>query len=116
LLANSVFLLIEGFLVGLGDVAAVMACHRTFFLADCFVFLMQRGRLGLRDFAALHFVVDALILIRQAIVDLLAAWVVLLPRGVFVSNPRLCSLGATVASPPEKSAGFSGPSPGYWNP
>src|SRR5215468_261287 len=79
LLADLVLLLVERTLFGLGDVAAIGARHGALFLADRVILGVQLVRLRLGDltFAALG--VDALALMRQTAVHLLAARMVLLP-------------------------------------
>src|SRR5438105_9059316 len=79
LLADLVLLLVERLLLGLGDVAAVGARHGALFLADGAVLSVQLGRLRLGELAFLALLVDALVLVGEPIVNLLAARVGLLP-------------------------------------
>src|SRR5256886_12947552 len=74
--------LVERLLLGLGDVAAVGARHGALFLADGAVLSVQLGRLRLGDLAFLALLMDALVLVREPIVHLLAARVRLLPLRV----------------------------------
>ena len=94
LLADGVLLLVQRLLLLLGDVATVLAGHQALFLADLPIVLVQGGSLRLAELALLHLGLDALVLIAEALVDLLATRVVLL-QGVSCSaaialedNPR----------------------------
>ena len=78
-LLTDVFLLVERLLVELGDVAIVQMRHVTLFLANLVVIAVQRGRLGLGDFPRLHFPVNALVLICQPIIHLIAPGMVQVP-------------------------------------
>src|SRR6185369_9601825 len=78
-LAHHVFLLVEGLLVELGDMAIVHVRHVALFLANVTIVRVQHLCLGLGDLAILRFVVDALVLIGQAVVHLDAARVILVP-------------------------------------
>src|SRR5204863_4013723 len=80
--ADLVLLLVERLLLGLGDVAAVGARHGALFLADGAVLSVQLGRLRLGDLSFLALLMDALVLVREPIVHLLAARVRLLPLRV----------------------------------
>src|SRR2546430_16165284 len=74
--------LVERLLLGLGDVAAVGARHGALFLANGVVLAVQLGRLRLGDLALLALLMDALVLVGEPIVHLLAARVGLLPLRV----------------------------------
>src|SRR5450631_651949 len=82
LTADRVFLSIQRALFLLGEVAAVLAGHHAFLLTDLVVVAMQRGSLGVAHFAFLDLGVDALVLARQALVDLFTARMILPPRAV----------------------------------
>src|SRR5580692_5339894 len=82
LLADAVFLLVQNFLFGLGNVAAVLTGHVPLFLANLVVVLVQRRRLTLRQRAIFNVVMDSLVLIVEAIIYLLAPRVIFLPGGV----------------------------------
>ena len=84
LLADRVLVLVERLLLLLGDVAAVLSGHQALFLADLPIALVQGGSLRPAEFALLYLGLDALVLIAEALVDLLATRVVLL-QGVSCS-------------------------------
>jgi hypothetical protein len=75
LAANRVFLLVQGALFLLCDMAAILRRHRTFFLTNLTIILVQRSSLLLGHLTFLDLVSDPLILIGQTIIDLVAAWV-----------------------------------------
>src|SRR6478672_13172350 len=79
LLADLVLLLVERALLGLGDMAAVGARHGALFPADRVILGVQLLRLRLGDLAFAALGVDALALMRETVVHLLAARMVLLP-------------------------------------
>ena len=79
LAAYRVFLLIQGTLLLLGDVPAVLARHVALFVPDLTVFLVQLVRLRRRELAFLHVPVDALVLMRQPIVDFGSTRMMFLP-------------------------------------
>jgi hypothetical protein len=81
-MADLVFLLVQGPLFLLADMTAVLPRHVAFLLADGTVFAVQPGGLGLAHLPFLHFLVDARILLLQAVVHLLAARVVLVEVAV----------------------------------
>jgi hypothetical protein len=67
LATDLVFLLVQRALFLLGDVPTVLRGHVALFLANLAVFLVQLARLALGDFAFLHFVVDTLVLVGEAV-------------------------------------------------
>src|SRR5271157_5811834 len=69
LVADPVLLLVERLLLQLRDVAAVLARHRPLFAADLTIVLVQGRRLGFAEISVLHLIVDARILVGQAVVD-----------------------------------------------
>ncbi len=69
LFANRVFLLVQGVVFGLGDMAAFLAGIVTLFRANAAIFGVQVARLGVAQVAFLDFVVDAPVLVRQAGID-----------------------------------------------
>src|SRR5471030_1468554 len=77
--ADSVFLLIQGFLFLLGNVATILRSHRALFLANLTVFPMQFSGLAFGHVASFHFLLDPLVLIGKAFVDFGAARVIFLP-------------------------------------
>src|ERR1039457_2437229 len=79
LFADSIFLLVEGLLLLLGNMTAILACHRLLFLANLPVILVQRSGLGFAYLACLHFLVNALVLVCEALVHFGAAGMVFLP-------------------------------------
>src|SRR6185437_15906040 len=80
--ADLILLLIERALLGLGDVATVRAGHRTLLVADRAILAMQPRSLAAGDLAFLALLVDALVLVGEAVVHLFAARVFRLPGGV----------------------------------
>ena len=78
--ADAVLLLVQGTLVQLRDVAAILPRHGMFFAANLPIFFVQRGCLALADLATFHLVVDAPVLVIQARVDFGTARVCVLPR------------------------------------
>ena len=80
--AYVVFLLIRGVVFSPGDVAAVLACHIALLLANLMVIAMQSRRLGVRHFAFPYVLMNASVLIREAMVDLDTAWVHRVPVGL----------------------------------
>lgn len=69
-------------LFALGDVAAILRSHVPLFLADLAVVTVQARGLCVRHLALPHFAMDAAILVREALVDLFAARMRVLPRRV----------------------------------
>jgi hypothetical protein len=74
-----VFLLVQRVVFTPGNVAAVLARHVALLLANLMVIAMQSRRLGVRHFTVSYRLVNATILIREAMVDLSAAWVRRIP-------------------------------------
>src|SRR5215470_5655823 len=68
--ADAILLPVQRSLLGLGDMSAVPARHRVLFLADAMVLAMQLRGLGARQLAFLHFLVNATILVLEAVVHL----------------------------------------------
>ncbi len=66
LLADAVFLLVQRLLFLLGDMAAILAGHGAFFVANLMIFRVQLGSLALGNFALFDFTMDAAILVRKA--------------------------------------------------
>jgi hypothetical protein len=77
--ADCVFLLIQRFLLLFGDMAAVLARHVAFLLANLMILMVQLLRLTFGDFAIFAFPVDAQILVFQAAVNLDATRMVFRP-------------------------------------
>jgi hypothetical protein len=63
-------------------VAVIGARHGALFLADGTIFPVQLGRLRLAEVAFLDLLMDALVLVLETVVDLLAARMILLPLRV----------------------------------
>ena len=63
----------------LGNVTAILACHRPLFLANLPVILVQRSGLGFVYLTCLHFLVDPLVLVSESLVHFGAAGMVFLP-------------------------------------
>lgn len=82
LLADGVLLLVQRSLFKLREVAPVLRGHRALFAADLAVVLVQCRCLRVRQVAFFHLVVNPLVLVRQARVDLFAARMMLLERRV----------------------------------
>jgi hypothetical protein len=76
LVADLVFLLVQGLLFLPGDVAMVLAGHVRSLPADLAVFLVQLGGLGMGELAVSHFLMDALVLVLQTLIHLGAVGVV----------------------------------------
>src|SRR5258708_18826880 len=83
LAADRVLLLIERTLLGAGDVAVTERCHGALLAADRVILLVQAPGLPGRQLAFAVFVIDAPVLVRQPVIDLIAARMVAFPR-------RLC--------------------------
>ena len=81
LLAEAVFLPVQHPLLGLREMAAILAGHVTLFLAHLVIFPVRRGGLAAGHRAVLHVIVNATILVVQAMIDLGAARMALLPIG-----------------------------------
>jgi hypothetical protein len=79
--ADGVLLLIERFLLTLGDMAAVDFGHGTLLMAYRAVFTMKLVGLSFRDLAFLQFTIDPVVLVCKPVVDLIAARVIALPLG-----------------------------------
>jgi hypothetical protein len=73
--AYVVFLLVQRVVFSPGNMAAVLACHIALLLPDLMVIKMQSRCFGVRHVAFPYFLVNAMVLIREAMVDLSAAWV-----------------------------------------
>ncbi len=68
--ADSVFLLVERFLLGGRDVAVVELRHRPLFLADRMILAVKLAGLPFGDFALPQLFIDPPVLVLQAVVDL----------------------------------------------
>jgi hypothetical protein len=79
LLADRVLLPVQGFLLLLRNVTAVLARHSVFFPANLVIFSVQLMRLRLAHVPFLDFLMDAFVLIREAVVDLITTRVILVP-------------------------------------
>ena len=79
-----VFLLVQRVVFAPGNVAAVLTRHVALFLANLMVIAMQSRRLGVGHLTLSYFLVNATVLIREAIIDLGTAWV----RGIPVRLRR----------------------------
>lgn len=79
LLADSVFLLVQDFLLWLCNVTAVLAGHVPLFLADLAVFLVKLRGLSRRELTLFPLLLDPLVLIRKSIVHLISTRMILLP-------------------------------------
>jgi hypothetical protein len=55
--------------------AAVLPCHVALLLENLMVVAMESRYLGVRHFTISYFMVNAVVLIREAMVDLNSAWV-----------------------------------------
>src|SRR5450432_4271856 len=86
-LADGIFLLVEHLLFRFRDVAAVLAGHGALFLPDLMILVMKRGGLTFGQGPILHVLVNPRVLIGEAVVDLFATRVILLPRGVRAGSP-----------------------------
>ena len=96
LAADRVFLLVQGALFPLGDVATVLRGHGAFLLTDLPVLFPDLRRLSLRHRAGLHVRVHALVLVCEPAVDLGATGMVFLyQRGCRTGlHGRVRSMGA----------------------
>lgn len=79
LVADSILLLIERLLVGARDVPVVELRHRVLLVADRVIFMMKLIGLLLRDLAFLQFIIDAAVLICEAVVNLIATRMIAFP-------------------------------------
>ena len=86
-LADAIFLLVEHLLFRFRDVAAILAGHGALFLPDLMILMMQRGRLAFGHRPILDVLVNPAVLIGEAVVDLFAARVILLPRRIRAGSP-----------------------------
>jgi len=87
LAADVVFLAVEDALVGSGDVTAVARSHAALLIADVAILAMKLARLATADLALATFLVDATILVVEAVVHLFTPRMIFLPR-------RICEGGA----------------------
>ncbi len=78
-MADAVFLLVQRALFGACDMATILGSHPTLLGAEGVVLLMHGSRLGAVDFARPPLLIDAGVLMRQAIVHLIATGMVPLP-------------------------------------
>jgi hypothetical protein len=64
------------------DVAAILRRHCVLLLSDLVIFAVKLSRLRMRHIAFFHLAVNPMILVRQALIDMLAPRVVLLPSRI----------------------------------
>jgi hypothetical protein len=81
LVAHAVFFVVEPALLGAGDMAPVMGGVEALLTADTTIFRMEVVSLTASDLAIAAFVVDALILIGEAMIDLGPTRMMRLPAG-----------------------------------
>ena len=74
--------MVECALVLLGDMAVIPVGHMVLLLADLAIVFVQGGSLRVAHIPFLHFVMDPLVLVLQAVVHLFPARMLLLPLGV----------------------------------
>jgi hypothetical protein len=79
LTADTVFLLIQRFLLLFGDMASVLARHIAFLLANLMIFMVQLPRLSFVNLTFSVFSVDASALVLQTTINLGTSWVVVCP-------------------------------------
>lgn len=79
-----VLLLVQRVVFAPGNVAVVLTRHVALFLANLTVIAMQSRRLGVRHRTVSYFLVNATVLICEAMVDVSAAWL----RGISVGLRR----------------------------
>jgi hypothetical protein len=79
--ARAVFLLIKRVVFTPGDMAPVLACRVALLLANLMVIAMESRR-PRATFHLPHFVVNAPVLIREALIDPSAAWARRIPVGL----------------------------------
>ena len=77
--ADGVLLMVQHSLLSFGDVATVLAGHQALFAPDLTIVPVRRCRLRPGEIAFFDFLMNAPILIGQALVDLFTAWMRLLP-------------------------------------
>src|ERR1700690_1467673 len=82
LLADPVLLAVQLGLILLGDVAPILGGHVALLLADVLILLVELLGLAWRELAALLPLLDTLVLVGEAPVDLSATGMVLLPLGL----------------------------------
>jgi hypothetical protein len=80
--ADGVFLLVQDFLFRFGNVTAILTRHETLLLTDLAILAMQLTGLRFGHVAFFYFSVNALVLILQAIIDLITAWMFFFEVGV----------------------------------
>jgi urea transporter len=78
--------------------AAVLPCHIALLLANLTVIAMQPRRLSARHFTFPYFLVNAVVLVREAIVNLSAAWVHCVPVGLRDAAPANENASAATAA------------------
>src|ERR1700719_2905204 len=85
--ADGIFLLVEHLLLRFRDVAAILAGHVALLLPDLMILTMNRGGLTAGQGPLFDVLVDPLVLIGEAVVDLFATRVILLPRRIRARGP-----------------------------
>ena len=63
LLADVIFLLVQGFLFLLGDMTMILGSHGFFLMPDLMIFVMQLTRFSLAHFTVGYFFINSVVLV-----------------------------------------------------